>query len=146
MAQFEEQYKRLGIAVPNTTDPVEKAQIIYVASCIKLGLDPNNLPDVSKVREKHQAKLIADAKLMVIRDAIVDDREADWNDEDEYKYGPWFWMDSPGFRLNDVVFGIAGTCTPGGSRLCTFNRPDGNFFVTECIALWADSFGGKLPA
>lgn len=142
--EFEEQYKRLGMAVPETGDR-EKAELIYNASCAKLGLDPNNLPEVSKVREKYQASQLAFHKLSAIRDAIVEDKEAEWNDEDEYKYGAWFWMDKPGFRLGGIGYRWAASSTGAGSRLCTFTEEDGEFFAKECIAFWADFMGGKLP-
>lgn len=145
MSNFKEQYARLGMKVPKTKNLVEKAELIYVASCAKLGVDPLALPDVSRIREKYQAKTIADYKLMIVRDAITDEREADWNSS-EYKYGGWFWMNKPGFRFCVSYCDVTYAGTTGGSRLCTFSEDDQEFFMQECVALWADSMGGKLPA
>lgn len=133
------------MSVPETTDPIVKAKAIYVAACAKLRLDPANLPDVSRIRAKYVAHQIADYKLMVIRDAITQEREANW-DGREYKYGSWFLMNSPGFRFHAVLCAFALTGVTGGSRLCTFSEEDQEFFSEECIALWADFMGGKLPA
>jgi hypothetical protein len=145
MTNFKEQYARLGMKIPKTKNLAEKAELIYVASCAKLGIDPLALPNVSHIREKYQAKTIADYKLMIVRDAITEEREADW-DSNEYKYGGWFWMNKPGFRFYGSGCGISGTLATGGSRLCTFSEEDQEFFMQECVAFWADSFGGKLPA
>jgi hypothetical protein len=142
--KFMAQYKRLGIKVPKTKDPVEKAEIIYDAACKKLCLDPADLPDVSRVREKYRASQLAFHKMEVVRDAITDDREADWNDRGEYKYGGWFWMDSPGFRFHGSYYSFAVSYPTGGSRLCTFSEEDQDFFMIECVSLWADFYGGKL--
>lgn len=131
--------------VPETTDLTIKAQAIYVAACTKLGLDPTDLPDISKVREKYRASQVALHKLQVVRDAITDDREANW-DNREYKYGSWFYMNKPGFLFLGVDYDFSGTGVSGGSRLCTFSEDDQEFFSEECIALWADFMGGKLPA
>lgn len=146
MTNFKEQYARLGMKIPKTKNLIEKAELIYVASCVKLGIDPLALPDVSRTREKYQAKTISDYKLMIIRDAITEDREADWNDEDERKYGGWFWMDKPGFRFGVSYCDVTYSRTTCGSRLCTFSDDDQEFFMMECIAFWADSLGSKLPA
>lgn len=145
MTNFKEQYARLGMKIPKTKSPVEKAALIYVASCAKLEIDPLALPDVSRIREKYHAKTVADYKLMIVRDALTEEREANWDDDDEYKYGGWFWMDAPGFRFIDSFFDLSHSYTSGGSRLCTFSEEDQDFFMKECIALWADSMGGKLP-
>lgn len=145
MSQFTEQYQRLGMSIPETTDLIAKAEAIYVAACAKLGLAPADLPDVSKVREKYRVSQIALHKLQVVRDAITEDKEANW-DNREYKYGSWFYMNSPGFRFGGVGFDVTFTDVTGGSRLCTFSEEDQEFFSEECIALWADFYGSKLPA
>lgn len=143
--QFKDEYAKLGIEAPKTTDLVEKAGIIYDAACKKLGLDPVDLPDVSRVREKYRASQLAFHKLEVVRDAIAEDREADWNNSDEYKYFAWWRMNKPGFRLFDFDFGWAVSNSCAGSRLCTFSEEGQEFFAKECIALWADFMGAKLP-
>jgi hypothetical protein len=144
MSKFADQYKRLGIDIPETMDPIAKADAIYLASCIKLGIDPADQPDISRIREKYRPRAIADYKLCIVRDAITDQQEADWDDEEEGKYGGWFWMDSSGFRLFVVRYAYPVTLAGLGSRLCTFSRQDQEFFMQECVALWAAQMGGKL--
>lgn len=142
---FSAQYQRLNMAVPKTTNLSDKAQLIFVASCAKLGVDPNDLPDVSRLRDKYKPCTVAEYKLCIIRDAITDEREANWDDRGENKYGGWFWLNKPGFRFYDVTYVITFSDSYGGPRLCTFDENDQEFFMKECIALWADLMGGKLP-
>lgn len=144
--QFAEQYQRLRMIVPDTTNPGIKAQAIYIAACVMLGIDPSDQPDNSKIREKYRASNTAHYKLCIIRDAITGEKEANWDDEDEDKFGGWFWMDSPGFRFCVTLCDFAYSYSAGGSRLCTFSDEDQEFFMKECVALWADFMGGKLPA
>lgn len=133
------------MSVPETTNAVEKADLIYIASCKKLGIDPQALPDVTLIRDKYRPRQTADYKLMIIRDALTDEREADWNDRNEYKYDGWFYLNKPGFRFDGSHCDITYSNSTGGSRLCTFSEEDQEFFMKEPIALWADSMGGKLP-
>ncbi len=46
--------------------------------------------------------------------------EPNWDDDDEYKYFPWFKMGSSGFRYTDFV--SWHTNSHVGSRLCLKNR------------------------
>jgi hypothetical protein len=52
----------------------------------------------------------------------------DWNNENERKWSPWFYLNSPGFRFNGSDYGFTHSCTPGGSRLC---------FKTEELSTYA---------
>jgi hypothetical protein len=145
--KFAKQYQRLGL--PESTAellPQQKAEMIYGAACLVLKIEPNHMPDVSMVREKYRPSQLALHKLQVVRDAITGDQEADWNDMDEYKYGGWFWMDDPCFRFCAVNCTRTDARAGLGSRLCTFSDSDQEFFMKECVALWADFHGGKLPS
>lgn len=147
MAQkFKAQYARLGINEEVPTDPIQKAEVIYRAACGKLGLNPEDMPDVSRVREKYRASQLAFHKLEVVRDAITADRKADYNNYDESKWGGWFWLNNPGFRFIAAYCVITRTSPYGGPRLCTFSEQDQDFFMKECVAIWADFYGGVLPS
>lgn len=114
MNDFKVQYANLGINDAPPTDPVQKFEGIYRASCTKLGLNPEDMPDVSKVREKYRASQLAFHKLEVVRDAIVSDREANYDDRNEEKWGGWFWLNKPGFRFADAGCAFARTGSGGG--------------------------------
>lgn len=104
--------------------PEPKSITTFEEACQKLGLpiDESILPDLSVFSEKHRAALIASAKLIIIAEALNDGWEPNWDDYNEYKYFPWFYMDSPGFRFYDVGCAWADTCSDGGSRLCFRTR------------------------
>lgn len=42
----------------------------------------------------------------------------DFNNSDQRKWSPWFYMDSPGFRFFVSYYGSTITLSTGGSRLC----------------------------
>lgn len=121
----------------------EKSDIIFHAACLKIGADPAALPLVDHLLEALRLFPVASYKLQIIREALTNQKKADWNGR-ERKWGSWFWMDKPGFRFNGAYCDIALTAATGGPRLCTFTYEDQNFFSTECIALWADFCGGEL--
>lgn len=98
----------------------------YEEACQKLEI-PDGIPDVSTFPTKHQASLIAFAKLVIIAEALNDKWEPDWNNGDEYKYYPWFDMEvdennPSGFRFNDSYCEWTFTYSAGGSRLCFRTR------------------------
>ena len=99
----------------------------FEAACQKLGIDTSKLPDFSAVPVKHQAALIAHFKLVIIAQVLNDGWEPNWDDYNEYKYYPWFYMDSAlGFDLNHVYCHYSASTV--GSRLC---------FKTEALAEYA---------
>jgi hypothetical protein len=63
----------------------------FEAACKALKLDPNKvLPKVSSMPKKHQAALLAHAKLVIIAQALNEGWEPNWSNRDEYKYFPYF--------------------------------------------------------
>ncbi|MEM7550867.1 MAG: hypothetical protein AAF363_14385 [Bacteroidota bacterium] len=48
--------------------------------------------------------------------SLNEEWEANWSDEDQPKYYPWFYMDPSGFRFDDCDYW--GTFSYVGSRLC----------------------------
>jgi hypothetical protein len=63
-------------------------------ACRELGEDPANF-NVGMPDE------IAYKKLKVITRALNEGWEPNWNNDNQYKWYPWFYMDSPGFRFYD---------------------------------------------
>lgn len=101
----------------------------FEEACEARGYDPANcLPDVSKMPVNHQKALTAMAMMYIIAEAINDGHVFNWDDYNEYKYYPWFYLNSPGFRFGDAAFVCSGTSTTGGSRLC---------YKTEALAKYA---------
>lgn len=113
-------------------------------ACAVVGLDPQKIiPDVSMFPAKHQAALIATAKMYVITEAINEDWQPDWNDGDEEKWFPWWDMEvdknnPSGFRFNAAYFGRTGTISAGGSRLCFKTREKAEYAAKTFIDLYRD--------
>lgn len=83
----------------------------FEEACKVLSLDPAKiLPDVSGFPTQHQAALQAAGKLFIVADALNEGWAPDWNNDDEYKYWPYFDMEKDeennpsGFRLDDVTY------------------------------------------
>jgi hypothetical protein len=100
-------------------------------ACAKLGIDPKNLPDTSKIFVDLAKPIIAAYKLMVIFKAINDGWEPDWSKYNQYKYYPWFGVLSSGsgFSISYYVYGR--TCTDVGSRLCTDTSEKALYIATQ---------------
>lgn len=98
----------------------------FKQACKKKGIDPIKvIPDVSMFPEAHQKALIATAKLIIINEVLNTDEKGEtwkpnWNDYNELKYYPWFWLNTPGFRFYDAAYVGAGSGV--GSRLCYRTR------------------------
>lgn len=117
----------------------------FEQACEIKGYDPVKiLPDVSAFPARHQAALTATAKMYVITEAANEGWEPDWNNNDEYKYYPWFDMeydkeDNPsGFRFNGAGYGYASARSAGGSRLCYKTRKLAQYIGETFIDLWRD--------
>jgi hypothetical protein len=71
---------------------------------------------------------IAYSQLKRIVRALNEGWTPDWNNENERKWSPWFYLNSPGFRFGDSYFGVTHRGSAGGSRLC---------FKTEELSTYA---------
>lgn len=118
----------------------EKQVTSFEDACVKLGLptDESILPDMSAFPEKHRVALTASAKLIIIAEALNDGWEPNWDNDNEYKYFPWFYMDSPGFRFYAADFVWAGTFSFGGSRLCFRTRKLAEYAGQTFLELYRD--------
>jgi hypothetical protein len=93
----------------------------YEDACEVLAVDPNvgyfGTPDE-----------IAYSKLKRIVRALNEGWTPDWNNENERKWSPWFYLNSPGFRFSASYCDFTNTNATGGSRLC---------FKTEELSTYA---------
>ncbi len=122
----------------------------FEEACEKRGHDPAKiLPHVSMFPVKHQAALIATAKMYLIAEEInlLEDGkvwEPDWNDQKEEKWVAWFDMEyhkknnPSGFRFYAARYGATYTYSSGGSRLCFRTREKLMHTVTTFIDLYRD--------
>lgn len=94
--------------------------------------------------EEDKQPLTAIAKLLVIARAankIANNGEKwtpDWNDDEQYKYWPWFWMDdeggSSGFRFD--VYAYWDSYSTLGSRLCFISSEVAEYIGEQFIDLY----------
>lgn len=146
MKKFEKQYNLLGLEAPSCEiDPREKAEIIFYAACKKKGVDPSILPVVHQLPERFQVFPVVSYQLEMIAEVLLDGKKKNYNDRQQDKWGPWFWMNNPGFRFFAAHYDFVDTVVTGGPRLSLLSAEDVEFFAEECIAFWADFCGGQLP-
>jgi hypothetical protein len=82
---------------------------------------------------------IAFKKLKVITKALNPvGFKPDWNNSNQYKWTPWFYMNSPGFRFNGSICDVTGTGTTGGSRLCFASEEISNYAGKQFLSLYSD--------
>jgi hypothetical protein len=114
----------------------------FEEACKAQGLDPEKaLLDVSAYPKSHQSALIAVAKLIIIAEVLNDGWKPDWNNDDEYKYYPWFDMEKDsnnpsGFLFHDAYYSYAGSGV--GSRLCFKTRELAEYAGTQFLDLYRD--------
>lgn len=97
-------------------------------ACKALGHDPKKvLPDVSLMPEKHREAITSLCMLVIIAEAINEGKQPNWNDNNEYKYYPWFEVKADakhpsGSGLSSHGYDYWLSNTYVGSRLCYSSR------------------------
>jgi hypothetical protein len=97
------------------------------------------LPNVDGLPKGLGKYLIAEYKIATIVEALNNEAngnqawQPDWNNQNQYKYYPWFWVDASdekpaGFGFSISYYGITYSSTGVGSRLC---------FLSAELALYA---------
>jgi len=89
-------------------------------ACRKLGIT-EKLPEVSMLPKDQQEAIIAHYKLMIIAQALNGKWKPDWTNDNQYKYYPWFNMES-GSGLSFHGCAYWSSYSPVGSRLCFKSR------------------------
>lgn len=106
-------------------------------ACKVRGIDPNNLPDFSMIPEQHRQALTDHYKLVIIAEALNEGWKPDWNNDDEYKYYPWFDMEN-GFVFLVSDFSDPTSCV--GSRLCYRSREIAEYAGKQFEGLYKSYF------
>ncbi len=108
-------------------------------ACLFLKYNPDTiLPEVSKFPEKYQKAIISFCKLVIITEAINDSHQFNWNDRNEKKWYPWFYLNEPGFRFCDAGFDYSLTYSAGGSRLCFRTKEDAIYAAKTFLEYFRD--------
>jgi hypothetical protein len=115
----------------------------FEAACKRQKLDPDKvIPDFSLLPSHHQKAMVAVCKLFILAEEWNAGWKPNWQDNNEWKYYPWFDMEKDknnpsGFRLNDAV-GFYCTDSYVGSRLCFQDRKTAEEFGKQFIDLYRD--------
>ena len=90
----------------------------------RLGMDPTEVPDLSKIPERFREPLMGAYNLMVGFDAVNDGWRADYSKRDQKKWYAWPWVISAGsgFDFSVSFYYYDHTDAFVGSRLCTKSR------------------------
>lgn len=105
----------------------------YDDACQVLGFD-----SVIYGYEEMSEDEIAYRKLKVIIKALNEGWTPDWNNSDEPKYYPWFYMNKPGFRL--LYVNGYYTYSLVGSRLCFQKREVAEYAAAQFLDLYKTFF------
>lgn len=97
----------------------------YEDACKVLGVEPIN--EQNAKAQGFRSDEIARRKLETIAAALNEGWKPDWNNTDQYKYYPYFYIQgnakgkgSAGLSCADASYAAAGTAANIGSRLCFY--------------------------
>lgn len=129
-----------------------KSEIKTVADAFNYtGRDLNDITKFDFLPESDRAAVAAFYQLSVVREAL--NKEAnkgenwypDWNNYNQYKYYPWFDLEtygdapaSSGFAFDDYVYVYSGSGV--GSRLCYISEEVAEYAGTQFIDLYKAVF------
>jgi len=80
----------------------------------------------------------AQYKAIVVCEALNEGWKADWNDDDQYKYFPWFYMSSGGFVFYGTYYRDSDAYAGGASRLCFKTRELARYAGEQFLDIWSD--------
>lgn len=101
-------------------------------ACNEIGID-----SVTFDYEFDRADEIAYQKLKVIIRALNEGWKPNWDDTNERKWAPWFYMNSPsGFRFHDSYYAGTLTSSTGGSRLCFKSEELANYAANQFLDIY----------
>lgn len=75
------------------------------------------MPDFSGIPEDRRDRYQAMFEMETIIDAVNDGWVADWENTNQPKYRPWFWMSPSGFAFFGSSYDGGYACAGSGSRL-----------------------------
>jgi hypothetical protein len=81
---------------------------------------------------------VAYIKLKVVIKALNEGWKPNWDNSNEPKYYPWFYMNKPGFRLHDVHCYDSGSHV--GSRLCFQKQEVAEYAAKQFFDLYKTFF------
>lgn len=108
--------------------PIISREHPYEDACKHLGMEAKTLNDFSFLPENQRQYMYSQHRVVTVLDVAKEGDDAmDWNDDDQYKYSPWWDMetygDAPtGSGFAFYVCGFGHSLTDVGSRLSSLSR------------------------
>jgi FMN phosphatase YigB (HAD superfamily) len=102
-------------------------------ACEALGKKPSHILSADDTADETAYK-----KLKIIVKALNEGWTPDWNNSNETKFYPWFYLNSPGFRLTYVHWYF--TASTVGSLLCFKSEELALYAVAQFPDLYKDFF------
>lgn len=113
----------------------------YEDACRVLGVEP--VDEQAMAAAGFRADEIARRKLETITAALNDGWKPDWNDTDQTKYVPWFWIKprpghtNAGLACASTYYAPSSTFANFGSRLCFKNAAVARYAANQFTELYA---------
>lgn len=112
----------------NYTHRIIGRETPYQDACKHLGISPVGIEQFAFLPENQRQYMLAQHRVVTVLDVIKEgDAPFNWNDYGQYKYSPWWDMETygdasvgSGFSFLDYDYGNAYTAV--GSRLCTLSK------------------------
>lgn len=96
------------------------------------------MPDFSTFPEEMRKHFEALFKMVVIVEALNEGWKPDWNNPDEWKYYPWFYMSPSSFAFGDSACGYGVAGAGSGSRLALESRELADYCGEQFADIWKD--------
>jgi len=97
-----------------------------------------DVPDFSNVPEDLRAYFEAQYKTIVIAEALNEGWKANWEDDSQKKWFPWFYMSSSGFVFSDTYCDYSIATAGNGSRLCFKSDELATYAGKQFVEIWKD--------
>jgi len=94
------------------------------------------VPDFSNLPEDLRDYFKAQYKIIVVVEALNEGWKADWEDDDESKYYPYFYMSSGVFVFVDSAYYYSLASAGNGSRLCFKTRELARYAGEQFLEIW----------
>ena len=97
-----------------------------------------DVPDFSALPEDMRKHFTALYKMVVIVEALNEGWKPDWNDSNERKCFPWFWMSPSSFAFGDSDYDYGAADAGSGSRLKLKSDELAEYCGKQFLLLWKE--------